>query len=210
MSRSFLLRMRNVPDKIRRENQNTLLCSINFFSQKSCGLWNNVEKFVIARQATGDNMEHAHCVLDTQCYKHTLTICNTHCFSITTTVARTPLNVTVYAHCLSLYIISPSYLGLKKISYSHDFLSNFLKASPVCYMSRTAHRAETLADEPQEEWITSHILGLCKDTSKNSDYVDWLQIKRKQFLPKMWRILAQGLSNGDKITKGQIFIHYPT
>jgi len=35
---------------------------------------------------------------------NTLTICNTHCFSTTTMVARTRLNVTLYAHCLSCLI----------------------------------------------------------------------------------------------------------
>jgi hypothetical protein len=45
--------------------------------QKSCRLWDNVEKCGRAWQATGDNMAHAHCMLDTQGYRPTLRICNT-------------------------------------------------------------------------------------------------------------------------------------
>jgi len=52
-----------------------------------------VEKYDNARQATDDNMAHAHCVLCTKGYKHTPRICNTYCFSTTTMVARTGLNM---------------------------------------------------------------------------------------------------------------------
>jgi len=34
-------------------------------------------------QATDDNMAHAHYMLDTESYLHTLRICNIHCFSAT-------------------------------------------------------------------------------------------------------------------------------
>jgi len=36
----------------------------------------NVEKYITAKQNTDKKMTHALCVLDTQGYKHTLTICN--------------------------------------------------------------------------------------------------------------------------------------
>jgi len=49
-------------------------------------------------------MPQAHCMLDTQGYKHKLSICNTCCFSTSTTVARTCLHVTLYVHCLSCRI----------------------------------------------------------------------------------------------------------
>jgi hypothetical protein len=39
-----------------------ILCSLNFF-QKSCRLWDNVEKYGKARQPTDDNMAHAFCML---------------------------------------------------------------------------------------------------------------------------------------------------
>jgi hypothetical protein len=55
------------------------------FVQKSCRLYDSVEKFVEPGRPTDDNMAHAHCMLDTQGYRHTLRICNTlllfHCNS---------------------------------------------------------------------------------------------------------------------------------
>jgi len=55
LSRSVLLRMGNVSDKSCTENQNTLLCS-RTFSPKLCHLWDNVERYRRARQATDDNI----------------------------------------------------------------------------------------------------------------------------------------------------------
>jgi len=46
----------------------------NFYFRKSCLVWNNVEKFRRAGHATDDNMAHGHCMLDTEGYKHTLSI----------------------------------------------------------------------------------------------------------------------------------------
>ena len=44
---------------------------------------------------------HAHCILDTKGYKHTLSIRNTYCFSTTTMVALTRLKVSyTYIACL--------------------------------------------------------------------------------------------------------------
>jgi len=40
-----------------------IVYSVNSF-WKSCHLWDNVGKYGRARQATEDNMEHAHCILD--------------------------------------------------------------------------------------------------------------------------------------------------
>ena len=50
----------------------------NFFPRKSCHLLDNVEKYDRARQATIDNMAHAHCMPDNSGYKHALRICNTY------------------------------------------------------------------------------------------------------------------------------------
>jgi hypothetical protein len=52
------------------------------------------KKYGTARQATDDSMAHAHCMQDTQGYKHTLRIYNTYSFSTTAMAARTRLNVT--------------------------------------------------------------------------------------------------------------------
>jgi hypothetical protein len=63
ISRSVLLKMRNVSDKHCRENQNTHFTFNNSF-WNSCHLWDNVEKYCRAGQATDDNMAHAHCMPD--------------------------------------------------------------------------------------------------------------------------------------------------
>jgi len=60
-----------------------------------------VEKYCTAGQATDDNMAHAHCMLDTKGYKHTLKICNTYCFSTATMVERKRLSVMLYVHWMS-------------------------------------------------------------------------------------------------------------
>jgi len=57
--------MRNISDKSCRENQNIHFVSSKFFPRKSYLLWDNVEKYRRAGQATGDNMAHAHSRLDT-------------------------------------------------------------------------------------------------------------------------------------------------
>jgi len=48
--------MRKVSDKICRENQNTLAVFSNFFFWTSCRLWDNVEDYGTARQATDGNV----------------------------------------------------------------------------------------------------------------------------------------------------------
>jgi len=48
-------RMVNISDKSRRGNQNAHFVLDNAF-QKSCRLWDNVEKWGRAGQATNDNM----------------------------------------------------------------------------------------------------------------------------------------------------------
>jgi len=88
-------RMRNVSDKGVQKIKTHTLCSITFFFRKSCLLW---EKCCTARQATDGSRAHAHCVLDTSFYKHTIRIRNTNCFSPATMVARKRLNVKVQVH----------------------------------------------------------------------------------------------------------------
>ena len=68
---SVLLRMRNFSEKFCRENQNTYFVFNNVF-RKSYLLWDNMEKYWRAGEATYENMTHAHCMLDTKGYKHTL------------------------------------------------------------------------------------------------------------------------------------------
>jgi hypothetical protein len=59
----ILLWMRNILDSGCRENQNTYFMFINIFP-KIVPLWDNVEKYGGARQATDDNTAHAPGMLD--------------------------------------------------------------------------------------------------------------------------------------------------
>ena len=108
ISRSFLLRMRNVSDKSCRENQNTQFVFSNFFFfRKLCRLWENLEKSWRAGQV---RWQYGACALQAGYLKlqiHTLRLCNTRCFSIAM-VARTRLNVTLYVHSLSCCVLYPS------------------------------------------------------------------------------------------------------
>jgi len=55
--------MRNISEKIGRENQNTHFVFNKLFFRKSCRLWDNVENYCTAGKATDNNMAHAHCML---------------------------------------------------------------------------------------------------------------------------------------------------
>ena len=100
--RSVLIKMRNVSDKRYRENQNTDFMLALFFFRKSCRLWDDVEKYSRAGQATDDNMAHTHCMLGVLGYIHTFHgICNTYLYSPAIALARTHLNVTLYIQRLS-------------------------------------------------------------------------------------------------------------
>ena len=107
ISRSVLLRMRNGSDKIIEKPKTHVLYSIFFPPRKSCCLCDKVEKYSRARQATDDNLSHAHCMPDNQGYKLTLTICNTYCFSTATMVTWTRLNVTLI-HTLPVLLLRHS------------------------------------------------------------------------------------------------------
>jgi hypothetical protein len=53
--RPILLRLRNVLDKFVKKITTRILFSVTF-SRRSCCLWDNVEKYDTAREATGDNI----------------------------------------------------------------------------------------------------------------------------------------------------------
>jgi hypothetical protein len=77
----------------------------NFFFRKSCCLWDNLEKWDRARQATDDNIirrMHIACWV-TKATDNTLGICNTYCFSTAIMVTRTLLSVNVYTTLPVLY-----------------------------------------------------------------------------------------------------------
>jgi hypothetical protein len=99
----FLSVWETLQTKVIEEIKIHILCSVTVF-RKPCRLWNNVEKYCRAGQATHYNMAQAHCMLNNQGYKHTLRICNTLCFPPATLVARTRRNVTLHVHCLSCFV----------------------------------------------------------------------------------------------------------
>jgi hypothetical protein len=70
--------MRNASDKSCREN-NKYVRSIYVFENRAV-YKGKLEKYCTFGQATDYNMAHAHYMLDTSGYKHTLRIRNTYCF----------------------------------------------------------------------------------------------------------------------------------
>jgi len=87
----ILLRMRNVSDKICRENKNRHFRLI--FFHKLCRLWDNVEKYGKARLATDGNMVQKNliCMMDNEgknTHTHTLIIFNSYWFSTATMVMQ--------------------------------------------------------------------------------------------------------------------------
>ena len=108
ISRSILLKMRNVSDTRSRENLNTHSTSNTFFFFFDYRavyeiMWKNkaepdksqmpVWRMRIALWIPKATNTHTH--------THTLRIRNIYCFSTATGVARTRLNVTSYVHCPS-------------------------------------------------------------------------------------------------------------
>jgi hypothetical protein len=61
ISRSILLRIRNIRDKVVEKIKGDIFCSMLFLI--TCLLWDNVEKYCTAGQVTNDNMAHEHCIL---------------------------------------------------------------------------------------------------------------------------------------------------
>jgi len=108
ISRSVLLRMRNVSDKSWRGKQNThFLASNFFFFRKSCRLWDNVGKMLLS--GPGHRWQYwcfsialGYLRLQT----HTLRLCNIYRFSTAATVGQTLLIFMLYVHCLSLCVLS--------------------------------------------------------------------------------------------------------
>ena len=105
-SRSVYLEWETLQTTVVEKMKTHILSSIFFCFRKSCHLWNNVEKYGRVGQTTGENMEHAKCMLNNKRYKHTLRICNTCFFPPATTVkARASMLRFTYMACL-LYLSS--------------------------------------------------------------------------------------------------------
>ena len=59
----FFLEWEMFQTKVVEKIQTHILCSVTFFFRKSCRLWDTVEKYCTAGQATDDNMAHSLCIL---------------------------------------------------------------------------------------------------------------------------------------------------
>jgi len=104
-SRWILLRIRNILNESCRENHDThILCSVTFI-RKPCLLWDAWKTFSRDRpQVTIQRMRFACWITKTriQTHKHNT---STYCFSDATVLTRTRLNVTLYVHCLSRFLL---------------------------------------------------------------------------------------------------------
>jgi len=56
--------MRNISDRNVEKIKTRILCCMTFFFRKSFRLWDKVEEYGRAGQATDDKMSHAHCLMD--------------------------------------------------------------------------------------------------------------------------------------------------
>ena len=118
ISRSVLLRIRNVSDKNCRWNHTKYLCSITFWKSAFYDIrLKNMKSQTVHRWQY--NTAYAHCMLDNYGYRHTLRICNTYCFSMSTVVAGKRLNVKLCVHCLSCL-------------HCHSLLASMLPAVNYC------------------------------------------------------------------------------
>jgi len=61
----FILKREMFQTTVVEKIKTHILCSKTFFFRKSCLLWDNVQKYCRAGQATDNNMAYAHCMLDT-------------------------------------------------------------------------------------------------------------------------------------------------
>ena len=97
ISRSVLLRMRNISDKICRENLNTHFMFSNLKKK------DNVRKMWYSRGGHRCEYDtaHAFCMLANRCYRHTLRIRHTYCLFSTNIVTRKFPNISLYVHSLS-------------------------------------------------------------------------------------------------------------
>jgi len=84
--------MRNVSGKV-VEKIKTHFVSVTFFFFKFVPFLRLYRKNLRAGQAIDDIMLILHCMLDTQGYKNTLTICSAYCFCTATMAAQMLLHI---------------------------------------------------------------------------------------------------------------------
>ena len=104
----FFLEWDMFQTKDSEKNKTHILCSIHFFPQKSCRLWDNVEKYDRARNLTYDNT--IRCRKDTiwmpdkwSTIRDPRIMFHTLCFSTATAVTSSCASIALYVHFLSCY-----------------------------------------------------------------------------------------------------------
>jgi len=99
ISRSFLLRIRNVSDKSCREKIKTHFMFSNFFPQKNRAVYEIMWKSIVERGRSQLTIWRTRiaCWIPKTTNTHTLRLCTTLCFS----TATVHLNITFYIHWLS-------------------------------------------------------------------------------------------------------------
>ena len=100
-----------------------ILGSVTFF-RKSWRLWQNVEKYCRAEQATDDNMAHAHCMVDTKGYKRTYSVC--------VTFIACPLQQWLHKRASMLSYTYITCLVLYNFILPLRWFINFLLCLPLC------------------------------------------------------------------------------
>jgi hypothetical protein len=133
MSFIFLLERGTFQARVVEKIKICISYSITFFPRKLCTLWDYVETYCIAGQATDDIRR-----MRIECWIHKATNTHleyvTHCFSTATRVARTQFIVMLYSHGLS----SSSYPRSDIVSVSTkpsrrlNLLSRVLLITSVC------------------------------------------------------------------------------
>ena len=129
---------------------------IFFFFRKSFRLW-DVEKYGRAGQAT-DDMVHAHCMLDTEGYKHTLRIILI-AFPLHL-VSRKRLTVTLHAQYLSCLWW---YSTVRRVLYRFDEYQN-LCARIVDLTAKTGMS------------YTQQFLSACRCNQQNKFIIQWVSV----------------------------------
>ena len=76
-SRSNLLRIKTFQTKVVDELKVQTTCWMPFPENRA--VFEIMRKNMVEPNTTDENTWHAHCMLDTLGYKHTLTLCNTYC-----------------------------------------------------------------------------------------------------------------------------------
>jgi len=116
-----------------------------------------VAQYCRAGQANVYNMAYAHCMLDIykkkerkkekkHTHTHTHRLCNTPCFPTATVGARTRLNVTLYVHCLSCFMLALHAFRLPLSLGDMACACNFLSVTGTVLQSMLPKSVNTFID----------------------------------------------------------------